>query len=108
MDFNSMISESISKEIDKSEKWIKDAYEVLKNEFGNKVMYDGVEYIVIGLQAKSEIEDGGKQFDGGYSFTVKNEMYIVLKSSFTNTTEISMKEYLNVTRRKSYESKIQS
>lgn len=87
---NDLLKKSATYNKIKNDKWLSDSYELLKNEFGKKIIYCGVEYIVVGLSVKSDCKENQKEY---YSYTVSSEMYIVLKSSFINTIEISAKEY---------------
>lgn len=72
--------------------WLSDSYEMVKNEFGKKVCYRGVDYIVVGLDIKRDTDEISS-FNNFNSYTTKEEIVLVLKSSFIDTIEISLSEY---------------
>ena len=74
-------------------KWLEHNYELIKNDFGKKIVYKGNDWIIIGLEVK-EKEKNAEYNNGTWRWELESEIYLKIKKSFEEETIIKLSDYL--------------
>lgn len=73
--------------------WLQNNYELIKNDFGKKIVYKGNDWIIIGVEIKEDGRD--TNYDNGtWEQVVRYEFYLKIKKSFEEETVIKLSDYL--------------
>lgn len=73
--------------------WLQSNYELIKNDFGKKIVYKGNDWIIIGVEIKEDGRD--TNYDNGtWKQVVQYEFYLKIKKSFEEETIIKLSDYL--------------
>lgn len=73
--------------------WLQSNYELIKNDFGKKVVYKGNDWIIIGVEIK-EKEKNPEYDNGTWRWKLESEFYLKIKKSFEEETIIKLSDYL--------------
>ena len=73
--------------------WLQNNYELIKNDFGKKVVYKGNDWIIIGVEIKEDGRD--TNYDNRtWEQVIRYEFYLKIKKSFEEETIIKLSDYL--------------
>ena len=73
--------------------WLQSNYELIKNDFGKKVVYKGNDWIIIGVEIK-EKEKEVECDNGTWRWKRESEFCLKIKKSFEEETIIKLSDYL--------------
>ena len=71
--------------------WLQSNYELIKNDFGKKIVYKGNDWIIIGVEIKEK--EKNFDYDNG-KLGLESEFYLKIKKSFEEETIIKLSDYL--------------